>query len=398
MGEGDVGPFDSATGALTVEYVDLEFSASPRASLGVEWELQLVDTGSRHLSPGSNEILAEIPAATDVAGPKAKHELFQACVEINSGVCGTVTEARQDLADTVKQVAASASRLGMAVTCAGTHPISDWTAQRVTETDRYAMLVERNQLIARQLQIFGVHVHVGVRSVHRIMPLITALTSYVPHLLALSASSPYWLGAETGLASYRSKLFESLPNSGLPYQMDSWEEFERYAEALVRTDSIESIREIWWDIRPNGRFGTVEFRVCDGLPTLDEVCAVAAMSQCLVEVLDTQIDRGYSLPRPAAWLVRENKWRAVRYGLDARILVNSAGTVQPIRSALLELVDELMPTARRLDCAEELAIVPRILNVGASYQRQRSVAAASAGDLRAVVDSLVEETRSGLPS
>ncbi|MBI1757752.1 MAG: glutamate--cysteine ligase [Actinobacteria bacterium] len=374
----------------------LEFSASPRSSLGVEWELELVDVQTRQLSAGSNEILAEIPAATDPECPKAKHELFQSCVEINSGVCTTVAEARQDLADTVKQVAVSASRLGLAVICSGTHPTTDWATQQVTDTTRYKMLIERNQWMARQLQIFGVHVHVGVRSDQKIMPIVGALTQYIPHLLALSASSPFWIGRDTGLASYRSKVFEALPTAGLPYRMSQWSDFEQYVEALLLTNTVRSTREVWWDIRPNPHFGTVELRVCDGLPTLDEVCAVAALSQCLVEVLDTQLDRGYTLPDPPAWMVRENKWRAVRYGLDARILVDSVGTVRPVRSALLELVDDLMPTARRLDCEEELAIVPRILDVGASYQRQRAVAAASAGDLVAVVDSLIEEMRGGL--
>jgi carboxylate-amine ligase len=169
-------------------------------------------------------------------------------------------------------------------------------------------------------------------------------------------------------------------------------------ETLISTQAIESVREVWWDIRPHPDFGTVELRICDGLPTLDEVGAVAALSQCLVEQFDTQLDRGYTLPTPAGWVIRENKWRAARHGLDADIVVDEKGTVRPVRQAILDLVEDLEPIARRLDCSDELLDVERILAVGASYQRQRAVAARHGGDLRPVVDSLLAELRDGLPT
>jgi carboxylate-amine ligase len=169
-------------------------------------------------------------------------------------------------------------------------------------------------------------------------------------------------------------------------------------ETLISTKAIESVREVWWDIRPHPGFGTVELRICDGLPTLDEIGAVAALSQCLVEQFDTQLDRGYTLPTPINWIVRENKWRAARFGLDADIVVDEKGTVRPVRQAILDLVEDLMPTAKRLGCENELADVERVLDVGASYQRQRAVAAESGGDLKPVVDSLLAEMRDGLPS
>jgi carboxylate-amine ligase len=168
--------------------------------------------------------------------------------------------------------------------------------------------------------------------------------------------------------------------------------------SLISTRSIESVREVWWDIRPHPDFGTVELRVCDGLPSLLEIGAVAALAQCLVEQFDKMLDRGYTLPTPASWILRENKWRAARYGLDAEIVVDDHGTVQPVRRALLDLVEELLPTAKRLGCAGELADVQRVLDVGASYQRQRAVAAAHDGDLTAVVDSLLAEMRDGQPA
>jgi carboxylate-amine ligase len=253
------------------------------------------------------------------------------------------------------------------------------------------------QWMARRLQIFGVHVHVGIRSPEKAVPIVNALTSYVPHLLALSASSPYWMGRDTGLASSRSKIFEGLPTAGLPVQLADWGEFEQLMATLVASGTIETIREIWWDIRPHPGFGTVELRICDGLPTLQEIGAIAALSQCLVDQLNTQLDRGYQLPRPNIWVQRENKWRAARHGLDAELILDEHGTTRPLREAIAELVHDLRPLAERLGCAAELDDVTRILEVGASYERQRKVAADNGGDVRAVVDSLLAEMQAGHP-
>jgi carboxylate-amine ligase len=377
--------------------VQIPFHSSERSSLGVEWELQLVDPETRELTAGATEILAELCPDGAAEHPKAKHELLQSTIEIITGICGTVAEAKADLAGTLAEVVAVAERRGLALMCAGTHPITDWQTQQISPKERYLELVEKMQWLARRLQIFGVHVHVGVRSPDKVIPIVNALSQYVPHFLALSASSPYWVGADTGLASVRSKVFEGMPTAGLPYQLSGWDRFEEYMETLISTHAIESVREVWWDIRPHPDFGTVELRICDGLPTLTEVGAVAALSQCLVEQFDREIDRGYTLPVPAGWVLRENKWRAARYGLDADIVVDDKGTVLPVRQAIADLVEELSPTARRLGCADELADVQRILDVGASYQRQRAVAAAHGGDLRPVVDSLLAELREDLP-
>jgi glutamate---cysteine ligase / carboxylate-amine ligase len=378
--------------------VRIPFTSSERASLGVEWELQLVDLQTRQLSAGAVEILEEMRPDGAEEHPKAKHELLQSTVEIITGICGTVSEAKADLAGTLAEVSAAAERHGLGLMCAGTHPITDWQTQQISPKERYLQLVERMQWLARRLQIFGVHVHVGVRAPEKAIPIVNALCQYVPHFLALSASSPFWVGCDTGLASARAKVFESMPTAGLPYQLTGWDEFETYMETLISTNAIDSVREVWWDIRPHPEFGTVELRICDGLPTLDEVGAVAAISQCLVEQFDTQLDRGYTLPTPLSWVMRENKWRAARYGLDADIVVDEKGTVRPVRQAIYDLLEELAPTARRLECEKELADVERILAVGASYQRQRAVAAASGGKLEPVVDSLLAEMRDGLPT
>lgn len=374
----------------------IDFTPSQRTSLGVEWELELVDLDTRELTGAADAILTEISPNGDAAHPKAKHELLQSCVEVITGVCETVAEACADLADTVAEVQAAAATRNVGVLCSGTHPITDWSTQRITDDERYLQLVERNQWMARQLQIFGVHVHCGIRSPDKAIPIVNALLGYLPHFLSLSASSPYWIGADTGLASYRSKVFEALPTAGLPYQLSGWDAFETYMELQIKSHAIESIREVWWDIRPHPNFGTVELRICDGLPSLDEIGCIAALAQCLVERFDRQLDHGYTLPEPRPWLVRENKWRAARYGLDAEIVIDNSGRLQPVRAAIEDLVDELLPLARKLSCADELAAIPRLIERGASYQRQRATAATNAGALEPVVDLLLAELRDGL--
>ncbi|MFL6240168.1 MAG: glutamate--cysteine ligase [Actinomycetes bacterium] len=378
--------------------MDIAFTSSERASLGVEWELQLVDRDSRELASAATDILTEIGAPhPDGEHPKAKHELLESTIEIITGICGTVAEATADLTETLNEVSTAAEQRGLGVVCSGTHPFTDWKTQQISDNPRYHTLVENMQWLARRLQIFGVHVHVGVRARDKVIPIVNALTSYIPHLLALSASSPYWIGTDTGLASARSKVFEGLPTAGLPYQLGGWDQFESYMETLITTHTIETIREVWWDIRPHPGFGTVELRIFDGLPTLAEVGMVAALGQCLVQQFDTQLDRGYTLPSPKGWVVRENKWRAARYGLDADIIVDTTGKTLPARTAITELVDELSPVAERLGCHDEVNQVLDVLSAGASYERQRRVAAANNGDLTTVVDLLLDEMQAGAP-
>ena len=374
--------------------MQIDFNASPRSSLGVEWELMLVDRDTRALTSGAEQILGEL--SPDGEHPKVKRELLQSTLEVITGVSGTVAEATDDLASTLEQVVPLAEARGLGLMCAGTHPTTNWQTQQISGDPRYAKLIEDMQWLARRMQIFGVHVHVGVRSPDKVIAMVNALSSYLPHFLALSASSPYWVGGDTGLASARSKVFEGLPTAGLPQQVEGWAGFERYMETLIKTQTIASIKEVWWDVRPHPTYGTVELRICDGLPTLAEVGMVAALSQCLVEMMDREIDKGYTLPTPRRWVVQENKWRAARYGLDARIIVGEDAT-QPVGEALAELVQDLRPTAERLGCETELARVHEVLEAGASYQRQRAVAAANGGDLTAVVDSLLAEFTAGAP-
>ncbi len=375
----------------------IPFQPSERSSLGIEWELELIDHDTRELTSGATEILTEIAPVPGEEHPKAKHELLESTIEIITGICSTVAEAREDLAGTLKEVQVAAAKRNLGVMCSGTHPFTDWSTQQISPNPRYAQLVEQMQWLARRLQIFGVHVHVGVRAPEKAIPINNALMMYIPHFLALSSSSPYWMGSDTGLASARSKVFEGLPTAGLPYSLSGWDAFEEYMDTLISSKTIESIREVWWDIRPHPNFGTVELRICDGIPTLDEISVIAAMAQSLVESFDRQLDKGYTLPQPRMWLVRENKWRAARYGLDAEIVVDDLGQdVKPIKEAILDLAEDLEPTARKLGCAEELMKVEQLMEIGASYQRQRATAAAADGDLRAVVDGLLREMDQGI--
>ena len=374
----------------------IPFASSARSSVGVEWELQLVDLETRELRSGATDILEELSPGLE--HPKVKHELLESTLEVITGVCSDIAEVESDLAASVAGLVPLARARGLGLMCAGTHPTTDWATQEISPKPRYQQLVEDMQWLARRMQIFGVHVHVGVRSPEKAIAIVNALTDYVPHFLALSASSPYWRGGETGLASARSKVFEALPTAGLPYVLADWAEFEEYMGTLLSTGTISSIKEVWWDIRPHPDFGTVELRICDGLPTLHEVGMVAALAQCLVDTFDRELDKGYRLPVPKQWVVRENKWRAVRWGLEAEVIVDDGNRTMPLRDSLNELVRDLRPAAERLGCSEELARVCDVLEAGASYQRQRDVAAASGGDLHAVVDSLLAEFAAGRPA
>ena len=372
----------------------IDFNASPRSSLGVEMELELVDASTRELYSGATELLEILGKGhPDGTHPRAKHELFESTVEIITGVCTTVAEARRDLEATLGELRALTDVRGLALMCSGTHPFTSWDAQEVTPNARYHQLVQEMQWLARRLQIFGIHVHVGVRSAEKAIAIANGLCTYLPHLLALSASSPYWMGRDTGLASCRSKVFESLPMAGLPHQLAGWSEFEQFMATLQRSKAITTIREVWWDIRPHPDFGTVELRVCDGLPRLAEVAGVAALTQCLVEQMDQGLDRGHVPSVPKAWILRENKWKATRYGMEADIIVDEEGTLRPLRDDLADLVEALAPVAARLHCSDELANVHTMVDEGPSYARQRALVAAGRS-LPDVVDALIEELRS----
>ena len=369
----------------------ISWNPSRGATIGVEWELQLLDTSTRMLRQDAGEVLAALPGLTEEGEhPKIRHELMQSTVEVVTGVCSTVSEAKDDLSATISQLERITGRRGTMLACAGTHPVSDWRDAKMAPIQRYAELVEQMQWLVRRIQTFGVHVHVGIRDGSKAIPIVNALAGYLPHFLALTASSPYWNGQDTGLASSRAIVFGGLPTSGPPQPLTDWTDFEEYMDTLLRAGTIRSIKEVWWDIRPHPDFGTVEIRMFDGVPTLREIGMTAALSQSLVQLLDTQLDRGYKLPTPPAWVVRDNKWRATRYGLDAIVITDDSGSTAPLRDELYELTRELQPVADRLGCGPELGVVTEVLDGGASYERQRAIVA-SGGGLGDVVDALVTE-------
>ncbi|MBW8486915.1 glutamate--cysteine ligase [Actinomadura parmotrematis] len=369
----------------------IDFTPSRGATLGIEWELQLIDERTRHLRQDAREVLAALPSLGEGgAEPRIHAELMESMVEVVTGIDHTVGEAKDDLAATLAELRAAAAARGTTLACLGTHPISDWRDAVMAPVQRYADLIEQMQWLARRIQTFGVHVHVGVTGADRAIPIVNALSAYLPHFLALTASSPYWSGGDTGLASSRAVVFGQLPTAGPPHSLDDWPAFEEYMETLLRAGTIRSIKEVWWDIRPHPDFGTVEIRMFDGIPTMREVGMAAALCQSLVALFEQQLDRGYTLPRPAAWVVRDNKWRATRYGLDAIVITDDSGRTAPLRDAVYELVRELEPVAGRLGCAEELKVAGEVLEQGAPYERQRAIRAAG-GTLEHVVDAAIIE-------
>jgi len=366
------------------------FTSSARATVGIEWELQVLDATSGDLVPAASDLLAALRRPDGEPHPKAKHELFESIVEILTGVCGTVPDALADLAATVAELEAAAGPRGLVLACAGTHPFARWQDQAVSPEPRYAALVESKQWVVRQLLITGVHVHVGVRAPEKVVPILNAVAAHLPMFLALSASSPFWAGADTGLASTRSKLFQAMPTAGLPYQFPDWAALSDFLDASVRAGVIESIRDLWWDVRPHPDFGTVELRVADGLATIAEVGMIAALYQSLVVHLDEALDAGATLRCDPPWVVRENTWRAARYGLAAELIADSGGARVTVAEALLDLVRELAPVAERIGCAGQLAQIPGLLRGGGGADRQRA-AAGPQGDTDAVVAHLVRE-------
>ena len=377
--------------------MEVEFRASERSSLGVEIELQLVDVETGELVGAAPAVLAALASLNGgEEHPRIKAELYQCTLEVITGICDTVADARADLEQGVAEIRAIAGPRGVDLISAGLHPFTPWQSQERSVGERYDAIVERIQWPAKRLITHGVHYHVGVRSAEKSIQITNALATMLPVFLALSTSSPFWHGDDTGLESARTKVFESLPSTGLPPNLADWAEFERFMTSLINAGAMTTIREVWWDIRPHPNFGTVELRMCDAMPTMTETCALAALAQCAVARYDELLDRGYRLPSERDWVLRENKWRAARHGLDASMVVDAAGRTRPITNLIEEAVEELMPFARRLDCADELAGIHEILATGTSARRQRQVLDRH-GDLRDVVRALRAEFATDTP-
>ncbi|KAA0022140.1 glutamate--cysteine ligase [Antrihabitans cavernicola] len=382
----------SAFGAKSSPGRTVPFAASARPTIGVEWEVALVDKTTRDLVNNAADVFDEVGELKAHDGtPRVSKELLRNTVELVTGVHNTVGEAMGDLGETLTAVRRAADACNVDLFCAGTHPFAQWSTQQLTRTPHYDEMIARTQWWGRQMLIWGVHVHVGVSHQEKVFPILNSLLLQYPHLLALSASSPMWAGSDTGYASNRALMFQQLPTAGLPFQFENWTQFESFVDDQLKTGVIEQLGGMHWDIRPAPKWGTIEIRVCDGVSTREELEALVALTHCLVVDLDRRLENGETLPSIPPWHVQENKWRAARYGLDAEIILDADSNERLVTDDLNDLLERLAPTAQRLGCADELASVADIPARGASYQRQRRVAEAAGGDLVAVVDSLVRE-------
>jgi len=345
----------------------MEFNSSEGPTLGVEIELALVDSKTMALASANPQVLQRLPSKYE---GKIKPELMECYVEINSDVCQSVAEAEQDMHGKLSALESITDDLGLNLYWTGTHPFSTWREQKVTNDERYHGLVNLLQDTARQLVTFGMHVHVGVDSGDKAVMLCDRILRHLPVLLAVSCNSPFWEGRLTGLSSWRSKIMDGLPTAGLTPLMRNWSEYVWLVNHLIDTGYIESIREIWWDVRPHHNFGTVEVRICDTPGTLDDVFALVALIQCLVKSLSDQIDHGTYQHDCHPMMIRQNKWRAARYGLDAHLVDSQMYGLQPARQLLRQLALELSPTAKELGCTEYLDRINRIAEQPTWAQKQ----------------------------
>ena len=367
----------------------LEFRSNDRPTLGIELELALVDQNTMALSSAIQPLLELLP---DNLRAAYKPELMQCCVEVNTGVCHTVAEAEADLTQKLLRLEQASDQLDLRLWWGATHPFSYCHQQQITPDPRYQDLVELLQEMARRLVTFGLHVHVGVDSGDKAVMICDRVMQHLPVLLALSGSSPFWENRNTGLDSFRSKIMEGLPTAGLPTLMRNWSEYVWLVNHLVDTGFINTIREIWWDVRPHHKFGTVELRVCDMPSRLRETLALAALIQCLVQTLSDEIDEGAYQHDCHPMMVRQNKWRACRFGNQAKLVNSYSFDVQPVPKVTEDLVRRLASRATDLGCLDYLEHVQVMAETPNSAARQRALLLET-GDVREVVRQLTIESR-----
>jgi glutamate---cysteine ligase / carboxylate-amine ligase len=369
--------------------MEQNFGKSAPFSLGVEEEFQILNRESYELVSRIDEILLAFEGGEKEKRVKA--ELLQSVVEVATNVSATVSEAIEDLHDLRSHLRDVAAETDALIASAGTHPFSRYEHQEVTERPRYVDLIESMRWVAERELIFGLHIHVGLDSPDKAIQCANALRTYLPELLALSANSPFWQGRATGLASTRVKVLEPFPRAGLPPALASYEEFELLVERGIKTNSFEDYTYIWWDLRPHPRLGTIEVRVCDAQTRIESIAAIAALVQSLVATLAAMFDRGEALPTEPITLIAENKWRAARDGLNAKLIDLSTDTERPAREALRALVELAAPAAQELGCAGELEEVEALLGRGSGAGEQLAIYEQT-DSLLAVAKWLNEET------
>jgi carboxylate-amine ligase len=366
---------------------------SHRFTIGVEEEFQIVDPTTGELRSHVSELMA---ATSGGLGDQVKPELHQSIVEIGTGICNDVDELRVDIKRTRGELVRAAERVGLEVAAAGTHPFSNWIDQVISPGERYKNIVEELQQLARSLLIFGMHVHVAVPDRTTMIDLMNMARYFLPHLLALSTSSPFWMGRDTGLKSFRTTVFRRFPRTGIPDHFNSWSEYENYINLLVKLHCIDNAKKIWWDVRPHPQFGTLEFRICDVVTRVDEAIAIAALIQAIVVKLHRLYTRNMGYRMYPRALIEENKWRAARWGLDGKLIDFGKQTEVPMRDLAIEMLVFTDDVVDDLGSRDALDTIHTILREGTSAERQLRVFRET-GDLKAVVRNIVAETREGLP-
>jgi glutamate---cysteine ligase / carboxylate-amine ligase len=366
---------------------------TPSFNIGIEEEYQIIDPQTRELKSYITELLE---AGKITMREQVKAELHQSIVEVGTKVCNTASEARDELVRLRSGVMELAGRNGLKIAAAGSHPFSSWMEQEITPFERYAGVKQDMQILAQQLLIFGTHVHIGIEDPEFLIDAMNVVSYLLPHVLCLSTSSPFWLGQDTGLKSYRSVIFRNFPRTGIPPYFNSYAAFARYRDTLVKTNSIPDGTKIWFDARPNYNYPTLEFRICDVCTRVDEAICIAAIFQALIFKLwklrrDNMTFRVYT---PA--LIEENKWRAVRYGLDGKLIDFGKQAELPARELIREMIEWFIGDVMdELGSRKEIEYAYRILDEGTSADRQLATFRRT-NNLQAVVDQLIQETEEGV--
>src|SRR3989441_7886991 len=362
-------------------------------TLGIEEEFQIVDPESRELRSHVTEFLDE---GKMILGEQIKPEMIQSQIEVGTGICKNIQEARADISNLRGIIAGLAEKNGLKIVAASTHPISRWQDQKVFEDERYELLVEELQNVARSLLIFGLHVHVGVADPERRIHIMNAARYFLPHVLALTTSSPFWMGHNTGLKSYRTEVFKQFPRTDIPDHFDSYSGFQRYVELLVKTGCINDGKKIWWDCRPHPVFPTLEFRICDIPTRVDDTIAIAALFQAIVAKLTRLIEKNLGFRLYRRMLIQENKWRAVGWGVAGKMIDFREHKEVPTRDLIVELLDFVDDVVDELGSRKEIEHIHTILERRTSAEEQLRVFSETK-DLNAVVDRLIELTMENVP-
>ena len=372
----------------------IEFHRNEHPTVGIELELGLVDANTMALTSAFGPLYSRLIAEGKHQGIKdsLKPELMQCVLEINTCVCNTIGDAERDLRSKLEIVEEACDAMALRLWWGATHPFSTWQDQKITPDDRYMQLVNLLQEMARRLVTFGLHIHVGVDSGDKAVMISDRIMRHLPTLLALSVSSPFWEGRRTGLQSHRSKVMEGLPTAGLPTLMRNWSEYVWLVNHMIETGFINTVREIWWDVRPHHGFGTVEVRVCDMPGNLQDTLALSALVQCLVKALSDKIDNGTYQNDSHPMMVQQNKWRAARFGNQAKLVNTDTYRSESVESAVVGLVDKLRHTAIELNCETYLDHCLTMARNPSSAQRQLDLMNET-NDPREVVRRLVEDAR-----